>query len=72
MLVVYEVSLVYEPSGGTCIYSPAFVWDDVTAIVYTYMYMYTYSRVGCMEIKFCVPLVEACTIALDDVLELAC
>ena len=35
MLVVYEVLLVYEPSGGTCIYSPAFVWDDVTAIVYT-------------------------------------
>ena len=37
LLVVYEVLLVvYELTGGICqIYdSPAFVWDDVTTIVY--------------------------------------
>ena len=40
LVVVYEVLLVvYELSGGIYqIYSPAFVWDDVTTIVYVLMY----------------------------------
>ena len=42
--MVYEVLLVvYATAGGICqIYSPAFVWDDITTIVYIYIYIYIY------------------------------
>ena len=44
ILVVYEVA--YEPTGGICqIYSPAFVWDDVTTIVYYVIHVHVSRKV---------------------------
>ena len=57
LLVVYEVLLaVYKLTGGIIIcqiYSPAFVWDDVTTIVYTIIIGHVTVELMWMLLKLC-------------------